>query len=461
MQEHLIVTLDGKDYLAEPGTNLLEFIKGQETFVPSICYNESLGPIQTCDTCTVEIDGKIERACSTVINRPMVVDTQNNKVQDSQKEALDRILEKHQLYCTVCDYNNGDCEIHNTMDQWGLEHQTYEYKDKPYEKDYGPFYRYDPNQCILCGRCVEVCQDVQVNETLTIDWERQEPRVIWDNDVSINESSCVGCGQCATVCPCNAMMEVDMEGNAGYMTDLEPGSLAAMIDLTKKAEPGYGPLFAVSDSEAAMREERIEKTKTVCTYCGVGCSFDVWTKDREVIKVQPQPESPANKISSCVKGKFGWDYIDSEERLTKPLLRKGDAFEEVEWDEALKVVADNFTKVKADKGADGLAFISSSKATNEESYLMQKLARQVIGTNNVDNCSRYCQAPATKGLFRTVGHGGDSGSIEDLEQASMVVLIGTNTAEAHPVIASRIKRGHKLYNNTLNVFDIRKHEMAE
>ena len=461
MQEHLIITLDGKDYLVEPGTNLLQFIKSQDTFVPSICYNESLGPIETCDTCTVEIDGVMQRACSTTIDRPMIVNTQNDNVQTSQKEALDRILEKHMLYCTVCDYNNGDCEIHNTMDQWGLEHQTYEYKEKPYEKDYGPFYRYDPDQCILCGRCVEVCQDVQVNETLTIDWERQQPRVIWDNDTTINDSSCVGCGQCATVCPCNAMLEVNMEGNAGYMTDLEPGSLAAMIDLTKKAEPGYGPLFAVSDSEAAMREERIEKTKTVCTYCGVGCSFDVWTKGREVLKVQPQHESPANKIATCVKGKFGWDYIDSEERLTKPLVRKNNQFEEVEWDEALQVISENFNKVKASHGSDGLAFISSSKATNEESYLMQKLARQVIGTNNVDNCSRYCQAPATKGLFRTVGHGGDSGSINDLEIADMVVLIGTNTAEAHPVIASRIKRGHKLYNNTLNVFDIRKHEMAE
>ncbi|PTH19380.1 formate dehydrogenase subunit alpha [Staphylococcus auricularis] len=461
MQQHLIVTLDGKDYLVEPGTNLLEFIKSRDTFVPSICYNESLGPIQTCDTCTVEIDGRIERACSTTIDRPMVVNTQNDRVQTSQKEALDRILEKHQLYCTVCDYNNGDCEIHNTMDQWGLQHQTYEYKEKPYEKDYGPFYRYAPNQCILCGRCVEVCQDVQVNETLTIDWERQQPRVIWDNDTSINDSSCVGCGQCATVCPCNAMMEVNMEGNAGYMTDLEPGSLAAMIDLTKKAEPGYGPLFAVSDSEAAMREERIEKTKTVCTYCGVGCSFDVWTKDREVLKVQPQPESPANHISTCVKGKFGWDYVDSDERLTQPLVRKGNEFVEVGWEEAINVIADNFKDIRDNKGSDHLAFISSSKATNEESYLMQKLARQVIGTNNVDNCSRYCQAPATKGLFRTVGHGGDSGSIDDLEKADMVVLIGTNTAEAHPVIASRIKRGHKLYNNTLNVFDIRKHEMAQ
>ncbi|MCE5830774.1 formate dehydrogenase subunit alpha [Staphylococcus pseudintermedius] len=461
MQEHLIVTLDGKDYLVEPGKNLLEFIKEQQTFVPSICYNESLGPIQTCDTCAVEIDGKIERACGTTVQRSMVVNTTTQPVQDSQKEALERILEKHQLYCTVCDYNNGNCEIHNTMDQWGLEHQTYEYKPKPYEVDFGPFYRYDPNQCILCGRCVEVCQDVQVNETLSIDWDREHPRVIWDNDVSINDSSCVGCGQCATVCPCNAMMENNMVGNAGYMTDIEPGSLASMIDLTKKAETGYGPLFAVSDYEAAMREERIKKTKTVCTYCGVGCSFEVWTKDREILKVQPSHDSPANKISSCVKGKFGWDYVNSEERLTKPLIRRGDQFEEVEWDEAIKHVATRMQEIKAQYGPDALSFISSSKATNEESYLMQKLARQVIGTNNIDNCSRYCQAPATKGLFRTVGHGGDSGSIEDIGKAEMVITIGTNTAEAHPVIASRIKRSHKLFGTKLHVFDIRKHEMAQ
>lgn len=461
MQEHLVVTLDGKDYLVEPGTNLLEFIKSQDTFVPSICYNESMGPIQTCDTCTVEIDGKIERSCSTVIDRPMTVNTVNNDVKDAQKEALDRILEKHMLYCTVCDYNNGDCEIHNTMDAWGLQHQTYEYKEKPYEKDYGPFYRYDPNQCILCGRCVEACQDIEVNETIRIDWDREHPRVIWDNDVPINESSCVSCGQCATVCPCNAMMEVNMEGNAGYMTDTEPGSLAAMIDLTKKAEPGYGPLFAISDSEAEMRKERIKKTKTVCTYCGVGCSFEVWTKDREILKVQPSHDSPANKIATCVKGKFSWGHINSDQRLTKPLVRKNGEFHEVEWDEALNVIADNFTSIKEKYGPDALSFISSSKATNEESYLMQKLARQVIGTNNVDNCSRYCQAPATKGLFRTVGHGGDSGSIEDLEKAAMSVLIGTNTAEAHPVIASRMKRAQKLFGQKIHVFDIRKHEMAE
>ena len=391
----------------------------------------------------------------------MCVKTKNEAVEISQKEVLDRFLENHMLYCTVCDYNNGDCEIHNTIDEWGVQHQTYEYKKKPYDKDYGPFYRYDPNQCILCGRCVEACQDVEVNETIRIDWESEHPRVICDNDVPINESSYVSCGQCATVCPCNAMMEVNMEGNLGYLTDTEPGSLTAMIDIIKKSEPGYGTLLAASDSEAEIRKEIINKTKSVCTYCGVSCSFEVWTKDREILKVQPSHDSPANKIASCVKGKFSWGHINSDQRLTKPLVRKEGAFHEVEWEEVLQVIANHFTKIKAQYGPDSLSFISSSKATNEESYLMQKLSRQVIGTNNVDNCSRYCQAPATIGLIRTVGIGGDAGGIIDLEKAAMTVLIGTNTAEAHPVIASRMKRAQKLYGQKSHVFDIRKHEMAE
>src|SRR5699024_6030325 len=296
--------------------------------------------------------------------------------------------------------------------EFGLEEQTYPFQPKPYEKDFSnSFYRYDPDQCILCGRCVEVCQDVQVNETLLIDWDRDNPRVIWDNDVPIDESSCVSCGQCVIVCPCNALMENDMLGEAGFMTDQEPGMLRSMIELTKRVETTNGPLFAISDTEAAMREERIKKTKTVCTYCGVGCSFDVWTKDRKVLRVEPQHHSPANGISTCVKGKFGWDYVNSDERLTRPLIRKGDQFEEVHWDTALQYIAERFNEIKERDGSDALGFIASSKGTNEESYLMQKFARQIIGTNNIDNCSRYCQTPATQGLFRTVGHGGDSGSI--------------------------------------------------
>ncbi|WP_085507788.1 formate dehydrogenase subunit alpha [Thalassobacillus devorans] len=460
-RDHTVVTINGQEYLADPGQNLLDLINTTGENIPQICYNESLGPIETCDTCIVQVNGELTRACGTKVEAGMRVQTNLEEVHDAQKEALDTILEKHELYCTVCDYNNGDCEIHNAVSEFGLEHQSREFKPTSYETDRsGSFYRYDPNQCILCGRCVEACQDIVVNETLTIDWDRKEPRVLWDNDVSIDQSSCVNCGLCVTACPCNALLEKDMEGEAGYLTDQEPGLLRSMIDLTKKVESGYGPLLAVSDTEAKMREDRIKKTKTVCTYCGVGCSFDVWTKDRQVLKVEPHAQSPANGIATCVKGRFGWDYVNSEKRLRKPLIRRGDHFEEVEWDEAIQYVAKRFTEIKAEYGPDALGFIASSKATNEESYLMQKLSRQVIGTNNVDNCSRYCQSPATKGLFRTVGHGGDSGSIDDIAKADLVMTIGSNTAESHPVLASRIKRSHKLFGQKLFVFDLRKHEMA-
>ena len=209
-----------------------------------------------------------------------------------------------------------------------------------------------------------------------------------------------------------------------------------------------------------MREQRIRRTKTVCTYCGVGCSFDIWTKDRHILKVEPA-EGPANGISTCVKGKFAWDYVNSSDRLTTPLIREGDTFRDASWDEALSLVARRLADFKAQSGPDSIGLIASSKCTNEESYLMQKLARAVVGTNNIDNCSRYCQSPATMGLFRTVGYGGDSGSISDIEKASLVVIIGSNTAESHPVLATRVKRSHKLHGQKLIVADLHEHEMAK
>ncbi|KGX91626.1 oxidoreductase [Pontibacillus halophilus JSM 076056 = DSM 19796] len=460
-QEHNVVTINGQEFLAKPGQLLIDTINEAKEQVPQICYHHSLGPVQTCDTCIVRVNGELTRACGIEVKPGMDVQTEAEDVNQAQYEALNRIMGKHELYCTVCDYNNGSCEIHNAIAEWGIEHQSKPFRPSSYEVDRsGSFYRYDPDQCILCGRCVEVCQDVQVNETITIDWERQEPRVIWDHDVPIDESSCVNCGQCVTVCPCNALMEKAAERETGLLTNQEPGLLRSMIELTKKVEPGYGPLFAVSDTESKLREEHIDKTKTVCTYCGVGCSFNVWTKGRQILKVEPQAGSPANDISTCVKGKFGFDYVNSEERLTNPLIREGDYFREATWEEAISYAAKNLKRIRTEHGTDALGFIASSKATNEESFLMQKFARQVNGTNNIDNCSRYCQTPATIGLFRTVGYGGDAGSMSDLQEADLVITVGSNTAESHPVLASKIKRAQKLHGQTLMVFDLRKHEMA-
>jgi formate dehydrogenase major subunit len=457
------ILINGKPQTMQAGERLIDAINRSGVKVPQVCYHPQLGAIQTCDTCMVEVDGKLMRACGTTAAESMNIATSSPKARAAQCEAFDRILGNHELYCTVCDNNNGNCTVHNTTRQLDVQHQKIPFKTKPYEVDMSnPFYRYDPDQCILCGRCVEACQNLQVNETLSIRWEDEHPRVLWDGGAAINESSCVSCGHCVTVCPCNALMEKPMLGEAGYFTSLPKPVLNVMIQVVKGIEPVIGdrPIMKLSEIEAVARDFRIKRTKTVCTYCGVGCSFDIWTKGRQILKVEPA-HGAANGVSTCIKGKFGWDFVNSPDRLTKPLIREGDGFREASWEEALSLVARRFAEIKAANGPDSLAFISSSKCSNEESYLMQKLARAVIGTNNMDNCSRYCQAPATMGLWRTVGYGGDSGSISDIEQAGLVLIIGSNTAESHPVLATRVKRSHKMRGQKLIVSDLRENEMAK
>ncbi|WP_322924103.1 formate dehydrogenase subunit alpha [Paenibacillus campi] len=458
------LTINGQQYEAQPGMTVLQAINLAQIEHPQICYVPEVDPIQTCDTCIVEIDGKLTRACSTPVTAGMSVQTDSLSAKAAQTEGMDRLLENHMLYCTVCDNNNGNCTLHNTVEAMGIEHQKYPYKPKApaTEVDMShPFYRYDPNQCIACGQCVEVCQNLQVNETLSIDWEADRPRVVWDDGVAINESSCVSCGQCVTICPCNALMEKSMLGQAGFMSGIGDNMLNPMIDVIKEVEPGYSGIFAISEVEAAMRHTRTRKTKTVCTFCGVGCSFEVWTKGREILKVQPTHDAPVNAISTCVKGKFGWDFVNSEQRLTTPLIRQGAEFVEATWDEALTYVAERMQAIRNEHGSDKIGLISSSKITNEENYVIQKLARQVFQTNNVDNCSRYCQSPASDGLMSTVGIGGDAGTIKDIAAAGLVILIGCAPADGHPVLATRIKRAHKLHGQKLIVADLRKHEMAE
>ncbi|MGA2230092.1 MAG: formate dehydrogenase subunit alpha [Tepidisphaeraceae bacterium] len=457
-----VITLDGSPLEVTADERLIDVINRARIPLPQVCYHPQLGPIQSCDTCMVEVNGKLVRACATVAADGMKVVTNSPAADAARRAAFDRVLENHMLYCTVCDNNNGNCTVHNTTKMLAVEHQQIPFKPKPFEVDNtNPFYRYDPDQCLLCGRCVEACQNVEVNETLSINWDDEHPRVLWDGGSTIGESSCVSCGHCVTVCPCNALMEKSMLGHAGFLSSIPKKSLKGMINIVKEIEPeaGYGAILKLSEAESAMRESRIRRTKTVCTYCGVGCSFDVWTKDRHILKIAPE-HGPTNGISTCIKGKFAWDFVNSSDRLTKPLIREGNKFREAAWDEALALIARRLFEIKAAHGPDAIGLISSSKCTNEESYLMQKLARAVVGTNNIDNCSRYCQAPATTGLFRTVGYGGDSGSIRDIENADLVLIVGSNTAESHPVLATRVKSAHKLRGQKLIVADLREHEMA-
>ncbi len=256
--------VDGQKVVGEANELLIDILLRRDAKVPAVCYHQQLGPIETCDTCLVEINGQLARACATHVTDGMIVQTKTPRADAAQREGFDRLLKDHMLYCTVCDNNNGNCTVHNTTKMLGVEHQKYPYKAKPYEVDSSnPFYRYDPSQCILCARCVEACQNVEVNETLSINWDDPHPRVLWDGGKPIGESSCVSCGHCVTVCPCNALMEKSMIGKAGYMSGLPHEVLNPMIDIIKGIEPdmGYGSILKVSEAESAMRDSRTKKTK--------------------------------------------------------------------------------------------------------------------------------------------------------------------------------------------------------
>ncbi|ACP56391.1 formate dehydrogenase subunit alpha [Saccharolobus islandicus] len=454
------LAIDNKEIVASEGETILSVLKRNGIYIPHICYNEGLVPIESCDSCLVEVNGKLVRACSTRVKDGMNISVNSKRSMEARKTAISRILRYHKLYCSMCENNNGDCVLHESVIKLNINSQKY--IEKPYQvDDSGPFYVYDPSQCILCGRCVEACQDFAVNEVIWINWDLNPPRVVWDNGNPIGNSSCVNCGTCVTVCPVNALMEKSMVGEAGYLTWINNDLKKKAIEAIGKAEDNFSLLMTFSEIEANARSSQIKKTKTVCIYCGVGCSFEVWTKGRKILKVEPKPESPANGILTCVKGKFGWDFVNSPERITKPLIREGDRFREASWDEAISYIAKRLKEIKERYGPDSIGFIASDKMSNEEAYLLQKLSRAVIGTNNVDNSARYCQAPATIGLWRTVGIGADSGTIKDIENANLIIIVGHNTTESHPVIGSKVKRAKKIKGSKIVVIDVRKHEIAE
>ena len=463
----LKLTIDGTETEAPQGSLLIDAINQtntRPTTLAQVCYHPQLGPIGTCDTCMVEVNGKLTRACTCEITAGLNVQTQTKAADAAQREAYDRILGNHLLYCTVCDNNNENCTVHNTCADLDVKHQAVPYKTKPYEQDRtNPFYRYDPDQCILCGRCVEACQNVQVNETLTIDWTSPHPRVLWDGGHDIAGSSCVSCGHCVTVCPCNALMEKSMLGRAGYFTNLSPDTLDDMIEVVKDIEPqiGYGPILSLSELEADMRELRVKKTKTVCTYCGVGCSFDVWTKDRHILKIEPGP-GPANGISTCVKGKFALGL----HQLRRPPHQ-----------------APHPPRRSLSSNPPGTKPSPSSPPSSPRSKpptaptLSPSSPLPSAPTKRATSCRSWpapssapttsITAPATAKppppwAFRAPSSTAatPAPSPTSRKPASSSSSAPTQPRR-HPVLATRVKRSHKLRGQRLIVADLRKHEMAE
>ncbi|RQG86693.1 formate dehydrogenase subunit alpha [Natrarchaeobius halalkaliphilus] len=528
-----------------PGTDALE----DAADVPALCYYDrdgdgadEIGPRSECRTCMVDTDERgLVPACSYPAEDGLAVRTDTPNAEESRSVNLDLVLSNHNLRCTTCN-GNGRCELQDAAIDEGVDHPRYGvFADRDeYEPidDTSSFIQIDRNKCILCNRCVDGCNDVQVEGVLRIEGHGEDTRIGFQSEAeTMAESECVSCGHCATVCPTGALTEKGIGGvgtlplpgftqrnsigtvvetddvetldettapnrtpapggadgpqSAGGPDGDESTGVARYAQAARDratnmaAEYGHramlagehtaeriamaslseGRLFDVADLVSDVRLDRIDVEETTCGFCAVGCRFEMVGKDGETLGVEPVEEpsaAPANDFSTCVKGKFGHEFANSERRLTEPLVRtESGEFTAVSWDEALEYVAENLDRIQREHGVDAVGCLASSKGTNEEAYLVQKFARQVLGTKNIDNCARLCHSSTVAALQQTVGYGAMTNRInEDVGEADAYLITGSNTTESHPVLATRIKQNVRDGADLL-VFDPRKVGVAE
>jgi len=346
------LTIDGREVKAEQGMTVFQAAEKAGIKIPHLCYREDLTANAACRLCVVEVEGSrtLVASCAFPVANKMVVRTHTQRVQEARKLVVELLLSDHPYDCMTCE-KSGTCLLEKYAYQFGIRQPRFVGDEHNYSlRASNPFFERDYNKCILCGRCVTVCHEVQYCEA--VDYSRRgfNTKVAASFDHSMKETPCVFCGNCVSVCPVGALSE--------------------------KAGRFQG------------REWELEKIPTTCSYCGVGCTLVLNVKDNEVLKVTSDKALGVNKGWTCVKGRFGSDYVHSPDRIKEPLVRKGSAFQPVSWDEALDTVAKGLKKVKSDYGPDAIGIFVSAKCTNEENYLLQKFARAAIGTNNVDHCAR-------------------------------------------------------------------------
>ncbi|NLS45234.1 MAG: formate dehydrogenase subunit alpha [Firmicutes bacterium] len=405
------LTIDGKETQVEEGTSILEAAKTVGIEIPSLCYLKDINETGKCRVCVVEVEksNTLMASCVTPVANGMVVGTNTERVRSARRTVLELILSNHRTDCLTCE-KNGDCKLQDYAYEYGLEELRFP-SDRvlPELDDTNPFFIRDLSKCILCGRCISVCSDIQGQDAIALIGRGFDTKVAPAWDKPLEESPCVFCGNCVQVCPVGA--------------------------LTPKYSVGKGRFW------------EIEKVETTCPYCGTGCLLDLHVKNGKVVGASGA-DGPVNEGWTCVKGRFGLDFIHHPDRLTVPLIREGDGFKEASWDEALELVASKLGGLVSEHGSDSVAFFSSAKCTNEVSYLMQKLARAAVGTNNVDHCARLCHSSTVAGLATSFGSGAMTNSIHEIADAKAVFIIGSNTTENHPVIGIQVKeavrRGAKL-----------------
>lgn len=347
------LTIDGQSVTVPQGTTILEAAKKIGIKIPHLCYRSDLPIYAGCRICVVEVEGAktLIASCAYPATENMVVKTDTARVLSARRTVIELLLSDHPFDCMTCEAS-GACKLEKYAYQLGVKESRYQGERHcyPVDAEDNPVIVRDYNKCILCSRCVNVCNTVQRSMAIDFTGRGFHTKVGVPYDRSLMESTCVKCGQCVGVCPVGA--------------------------LTEKMRQGKG------------REWELREVTTTCGYCGVGCQLELHVKDDVLAKVTSKKEHQVNRGRLCVKGRFGFDYIDSPERITSPLIRQQGSLQEVGWEEGLRFVAQRLLEIKAQYGPDSIGFLSSAKCTNEENYLMQKFARAVIGTNNVDHCAR-------------------------------------------------------------------------
>ena len=399
--------IDGIDVTAPAGTSVMRAAIDAGIEVPKLCATDSLEPFGSCRLCLVEIDGRrgTPASCTTPVEAGMSVRTQSPRLAKLRKGVMELYISDHPLDCLTCSAN-GDCELQDMAGAVGLREVRYGYDGKNHldakKDESNPYFTYDASKCIVCNRCVRACEETQGTFALTISGRGFESRVSPGMDEPFMESECVSCGACVSACPTATLQEKTII-NLGMPT---------------------------------------KSITTTCAYCGVGCGFKAEVKGTEVIRMTPWKDGKANEGHSCVKGRFAWGYATHPDRVTQPMIRAKitDPWREVSWDEAIGHAASEFKRLQATFGRDSIGGITSSRCTNEETYLVQKLVRAAFGNNNVDTCARVCHSPTGYGLGQTYGTSAGTQTFKSVAKADVIMVIGANPSEAHPVFASRMKR---------------------